>query len=284
MILVTGATGVIGGAVLRLLAGGERPVRALARTPSSVPTLPGVEVVRGDFTEPESLRRAVDGVRAVLLVTVPNPPTVAHDVALLDAAVAAGVRRVVKLSAIGTGEWWNGRLVGSWHQETEDAVRGSGLDWTALRPSTFASNTLGWARSIAVDGVVPDPVGGARQGVIDPRDVAAVAVAELVGDHSLGRSLTLTGPELLSAADQAEVLGRLLGRPLRVADLPMPAMRQRMEEDSWDGAAVELAVAGTGWARSGGNAVLTRTVEEVLGRPAATFETWAADHLPRFSE
>ncbi|AUS81649.1 NAD(P)-dependent oxidoreductase [Actinoalloteichus sp. AHMU CJ021] len=282
MILVTGATGAIGGNVLRLLAGGEHPVRALSRTPSSVPTLSGVEAVQGDFTDPDSLRRALDGVSAVLLVTVPNPPTVAHDVALLDAAVSAGVRRVVKLSAIGTGEWWNGQLVGSWHQETEDAVRGSGLDWTVLRPSTFASNTLGWARSIAVDGVVPDPVGGARQGVIDPRDVAGVAVAELVGDHSLGRTLTLTGPELISAADQAEVLGRLLGRTLRVEDLPLPAMRGRMEEDGWDSTAMELAVAGTGWARSGGNAVLTRTVEEVLGRPAATFEKWAVDHLSRF--
>jgi len=138
---------------------------------------------------------------------------------MIDSVLAGGVRRVVKLSAIGTGERdERNRTVGAWQQAAEQAVRASGMAWTLLRPSVFASNSasnfLWWAESIKVGEPVPNMTGAGRQGVVDPRDVAAVAVEALTSPAHADLVYTLTGPELLGVPDQAARLGELLGHPV----------------------------------------------------------------------
>jgi uncharacterized protein YbjT (DUF2867 family) len=207
MILVTGATGTVGRHVLRLLAARSEPVRAMTREPSKVAAWPGVEAVRADFDDPASLARAVAGVETVFLLTAPESPTPRHDLALLDALRATGVAKVVKLSAIGTGDRLdNGEFLGAWHLQAEQAVRASGLAWTVLRPTTFASNVRQWADAVNAGQPVPNLTGAGRQGIVDPRDVAAVAVEALTSDAHAGRTFTLTGPDLLSVPDQADLL------------------------------------------------------------------------------
>jgi uncharacterized protein YbjT (DUF2867 family) len=272
MILVTGATGTVGRHVLRLLADRGSPVRAMTRDPARVPPTPGVEPVRADFTDPASLASAVAGVEAVFLVTAPPVPTAEHDLALLDAARGAGVGRIVKLSAIGTGERIGPDEVGTWHRVAEDALRASGIAWTVLRPSSFASNVLGTAAP------APDPTGPARQGVIDPRDVAAVAVEALTGGGHAGRTYPLTGPELLTFRDQLDIVERVLGRPVPSVAEPPAATRTRMLGSGMPAAAVDAVLTGIGWARAGHNAVLTDDVRRVLGRPPGTVEAWTRDH------
>jgi uncharacterized protein YbjT (DUF2867 family) len=276
MILVTGATGTVGRHVLRLLSDRGVPARAMTRDPVRVPRSPAVEPVRADFTDPASLRAAVAGVEAVFLVTVPPVPTAEHDLALLDAARTAGVGRIVKLSAIGTGERIGPDEVGTWHRVAEDALRASGITWTVLRPSSFASNVLRTATP------APDLTGPARQGVIDPRDVAAVAVEALTGPGHAGRTYPLTGPELLTFRDQLDIVERVLGRPVPSVEEPPDATRKRMLGFGMPTAAVDAMLTGIAWAWAGHNAVLTDDVRRVLGRPPGTVEAWTRDHRDAF--
>jgi uncharacterized protein YbjT (DUF2867 family) len=279
MILVTGATGTIGREVVRLLAADGRQVRAMARTPAPVPD--GVEVVRGDFGDAGSLAAAAKGVTAVFLLTAPGPWVAEHDAAMLAAARTAGVRTVVKLSAIGTGETPEAR-VGDWHLPGEQAVRSSGLAWTVLRPSSFASNALQWAAAIRAGAPIPNPTGTGVQGVVDPRDVAAVAARALTTPDHDGHVYTLTGPELLSVPDMADQLGHALARTVGTVDLPLEVYRDQLGAAGMDPAFVETAVSGARLVARGGNARLTDDVERVLRRPARTFAAWARDHRAAF--
>ncbi|MDR7275176.1 NAD(P)H-binding protein [Catenuloplanes atrovinosus] len=267
MILVTGATGTIGRpAVAGLLARGV-PVRAMTRDPRRIAPADGLEVVAADLDDPDSLRKAATGAEKILLITAPPEPTARHDLAMIGAAVSAGVASVVKLSAIGTGERYAGGVIGEWHLRGEEALRASGLSWTILRPSVFASNALWWAPAIRSGAPVPDPVDGARQGVVDPRDVAAVAVEALTGTGHHEAVHPLTGPAPISVGEQALILADVLGRPVRVTTAPPPAA-------AW--------ASGIAWSRDGHNAVVTDDVARLLGRPPTTFRAWAEDHRDAF--
>jgi uncharacterized protein YbjT (DUF2867 family) len=191
---------------------------------------------------------------------------------------------VVRLSAIGTGEPHGDRTVGAAHHLADQAVRASELDWTLLRPTTFASNTLWWADAIRAGVPVPNLLGDGWQGIVDPADVAAVAAEVLASpgpDHT-GRVHTLTGPELLSVPDQAAILAEALGRPVELVDTPPAVAGERMRADGMDPAAVEQIVTGSSWARAGHNAILTDDVATVLGRPPTPFAMWVQRNLGAF--
>jgi uncharacterized protein YbjT (DUF2867 family) len=272
MILVTGATGTIGGHVVQLLTERGVPFRAMSRNPRDLPN-----AVRADFTDPVSLTSAITDVDAVFLVTVPPTPSTAHDLALLTAAREAGVRKIVKLSAIGSGEQFDGAVVGAWHLAAEQAIEDSGLAWTMLRPPSFASNFLAYRELINAGEPIPDMLGPAQQAIVDPRDVSAVAVEALLNDTHDGRRYDLTGPELLTFADQATILERVLDRPVKTV-----AMDAQLATASMPTEAAAAVTIGVGWARAGGAAYVTDQVSRVLGRPAGTFEQWAVDHLAAF--
>ncbi|MEV4628783.1 NAD(P)H-binding protein [Micromonospora sp. NPDC049523] len=282
MILVTGASGTVGRHVMQFLQQGGYRARAMTRARAGQPLPPGADVVRADFDDPDSLRRAVTGVRTVFLLTAPAVPTPDHDLALLAAARSAHVGAVVKLSAIGTGERFGTATVGAWHQAAEDAVRASGMAWTVLRPSSFASNCLHWASMIRAGQPVPNLTGEGTQGVVDPRDVAQVAVAALTDPVHAGKTYTLTGPELLRVSDQATQLAAVIGRPVVTADLSPTAARQQLLASGMPPAAVEATTVGSAWTRAGHNATLTDDVKKVLGRPPATFRSWAQRHREAF--
>ncbi|MCM3885516.1 NAD(P)H-binding protein [Frankia sp. R82] len=282
VILVTGATGTIGGKVLDILAARGQRVRAVTRDPRKLPTRPGVEAVRADFDEPASLRQAVATVQAMFLLTVLASPTPRHDLAVLDAARSAGVRRVVKLSAIGTGEKIGPDVVGAWHLMAERAVRDSGMGWTVLRPSSFASNTLQWVDAIGKGQPVPDLTGAGRQGVVDPYDVAAVAVEALLSPAHVGKIYTLTGPGLLTVAEQADCLSRVTGRRVDTVAVSLEQAADQMLAAGMDRSTVEVIITGSAWARAGHNAVLTDDVAAILNRPATSFQSWAYRHRRAF--
>ncbi|CAM5388913.1 FMN-dependent NADH-azoreductase OS=Streptomyces alboniger OX=132473 GN=CP975_08725 PE=4 SV=1 [Streptomyces alboniger] len=282
MILLTGATGTVGGLTARRLRGTE-PVRLLTRDPRRAADLAGphTEVVGGDFEDPAGLRRALAGVRSALLVTV-NPLTHAHDENFLTAARSAGVRHVVKVTTLSVVEPEATDLVTEWHRENERLLRASGLTWTLLRPRAFMSNTLGWARSIREEGVVRAPHGDTATAAVDPRDIAEVAARTLtdVAEHS-GRAYALTGPEAVSPIQQTEILSGLLRRPVGFVELtedqvlagllrryPAPVAR----------ALVESATRG----RAGAKGRVEPTITELLGRPARSYRDWATEHLVTF--
>ncbi|WP_323746433.1 SDR family NAD(P)-dependent oxidoreductase [Catenulispora pinisilvae] len=192
-----------------------------------------------------------------------------------------GIGKVVKLSAIGTGEDSDVR-VGGWHLPGERAVRAGEAVWTILRPSSFASNTLRWAPMISAGRPVANMTGDGAQGVIDPRDVAEVAVAALTTADHAGKTYTLTGPELLSTPDQVEILRKVLDRPIEIVDVPLDEVKGQMLAAGLDPEFAEVAAQGQRFIAEGRNTALTADVATVLGRPARTYATWADAHRAAF--
>ncbi|WP_174189141.1 NAD(P)H-binding protein [Nocardia barduliensis] len=280
MIVITGATGTIGSEIVRQLADRGAHVRAVTRDPARTEVPAGVEVVQGDYADLPSMRAAMTGAQAAFIVGVLGPEYAEADRALITTARDAGVGRIVKLSAIGTGDTELGR-VGTWHLPGEQAVRDSGVEWTILRPSSFASNTLSWADAIRAGQPVPNMTGDAAQGVIDPRDVAGVAVAALTYAEHAGRIYTLTGPELRTTHDLAATLATVAGHPVDVIDIPETEARAHMLASGMSVEFVDGALAGQAYVRAGHNAIVTEDVSRILGR-ARSFAEWAADHANAF--
>ncbi|WP_327090425.1 NAD(P)H-binding protein [Nonomuraea sp. NBC_01738] len=279
MILITGATGTIGSdVVLRLQERGVE-TRSMVRDLSRA----NGPAVLGDFADPASLRGAVEGVEAVLMVTPFSPDLGAHDLALIEAATAAGVKKVVKLSAIGTGDSDDPDDVRTWHAHGERALMASGMAWTVLRPSTFATNAAGWADLVKSGAPIPNMTGEGAQGHIVPADVAAVAVEALTTAGHEGRAYTLTGPELLTTAGQVAAIAGATGLTIETSDVPIEAAKAGMLAAGAPAALADLAATGWAFVRDGGNAILTTTVEDVLGRPAATFASWARANKALFT-
>ncbi|MGW0180279.1 NAD(P)H-binding protein [Nocardia sp. NPDC003345] len=282
MIVITGATGTIGGELVRNLTSRGAKVRAVTRNPEVTAFPGGVEVARGDLADVREMEVALAGAEAVFVLGVLGPEYIDADRALIRAARDAGVRRIVKLSAIGTGDPELGR-VGTWHLPGEEAVRDSGVDWTVLRPSSFASNTLSWAPAIQAGRPVSNLTGSGAQGVVDPRDVSAVAAEALLSAAHSGRVYTLTGPELLTTHDQAATLAAALGYPVEVTDIGADTAREHMLAAGATTEFADGALAGQAFVAAGGNAVLTDDVAAVLGRPARTYAEWVDDHVAAFA-
>ncbi len=277
-ILVTGATGRIGGEVVgRLLAAGVQ-VRALTRDPAAARLPAGVEVTAGDLTVPGSLDPGLEDVDAVFLVW-PTPGATASDVV---SRIAARARHIVLLSSPHRTPhpfFQQPNALRALHEQLDDLVTSSGVAWTILRPGMFASNALfWWAPQIRAGDVVHWPYGAAETAPVHERDVAEVAGRALLDDAHAGADYVLTGPESLSQAGQVHTLGEVIGRPLRFEELsPEEAPRAL----GWPPAVANMLLGA--WAAALGQpAYVTHTVEQVTGTPARTFRAWAAEHAAAF--
>ncbi len=282
-ILVTGATGKTGRHIVRDLLAAKKKVRILTRCPENVRSQPGLTVAKGDLTVPETFSEALDEVDTAFLF--PVLPAIGP---FAEAAREAGVRRVVLF----TGAWAAGhteRDLGSWvlprYRAAEDALAGSGLaEWTVLRPAPFATNALWWAASVRDEGVVGLPYPNAVCPVIHEADIAASVVAALLGDGHHGARLTLTGPALVSQAEQVAAIGEAIGRPLRVEEIPAERWRADAERFLRPGIAADLLREWAETAKDPSTALpVLPTVTELTGRPARTFTRWAMDHVAHFT-
>ncbi|MFI6339073.1 SDR family oxidoreductase [Streptomyces sp. NPDC050535] len=281
MILVTGATGVVGREVVRRLPS-DLGVRVMVRDPGQAAEFAGsgVDVAVGDFGDAASLARAVDGVSAAFVVTVRIGAD--DDVRFVRAAQRAGVERVVKLSAAAVLDQGSVDLVTRWQRANEELLRVSGVEWTLLRPRAFMSNALGWASSVRGEGVVRALYGESACACVDPRDVAEVAARVLAQPGHAGRAYTLTGPEALTAADQARQLGQLLKAPLRFEELTRGAARAGWLR-RYPAAVAEALLESAERQRAGVKTQVEDTVRVVTGRPPGSFREWARDHLEAFA-
>jgi uncharacterized protein YbjT (DUF2867 family) len=281
MILVTGATGTVGGAVVRRLVAAGHPVRALVRQPGAGRVPDGVEVAYGDLTRPETLAEALSGVERMYLLA-PLAPHLPHwEAGAIDAARAAGVRHVVKHSNLGADDP-DATTVQRWHRAGERLLEQSAMAWTFVRPTGFMSNALGWAGTIRAQGTVYAPAGDGKLAVVDPYDIAAVAVAALTGPGHEGRAYDVTGPAALSTVDQVAAIGAAIGRPLRYVDIPESTARDGMRASGMPAVIVEALLEFMALVRSGRADTVSDAVPTGTGRPARTFEAWAAEHTDTF--
>ena len=265
--------------VSQLLAEGV-PVRALTRRPEAAGLPAAVDVVAGDFTVPESLDAALQGVAAVFILWTAPPGTAPAVIERL----ASHTRRVVFLSAPYKTPhpfFQQPNPMARFHAEVERLIAAAGLESTFVRPGMFASNALfWWAPAIKNGDVVRWPYGAAETAPIDERDVAAVAARALYEDGHAGGDYVLTGPESLSQAEQGGVIGKVLGRPIRFEELS-PEEFRRETAGVWPGAVVDMLLAAWG-ATMGHGAFVTSTVADVTGSPARTFRQWVVDHADAF--
>ncbi|MFE6968237.1 SDR family oxidoreductase [Isoptericola sp. NPDC057653] len=282
-VLVTGATGNVGGQVVAQLRerGGVR-VRALTRRPESAGLPDDVEVVGGDLFDPESLDAALDGVDAVFLV-VPALRPDGREPGLV-ARIARRARRVVYVSADGVPDdrdALTGGIIAA-HATIEHLLEDAGVEWTFLRAGGMATNTLGWAADVRATGEVRGPYAGLSRSLVHEADVAAVGVLALTGPMLVGARPVLTGPEILTHVEQAAAIGDAIGRTVTYREVPRDEMRVRIvDEWGWPADAADAAL--DAWAAMVGNREgVTATVEELTGRPARSFRVWAADHAPDF--
>ncbi len=283
MILVTGATGNVGAAVVAELATTGRPVRAFVRDEQRARERLGahVELAIGDFDDPGSLARALVDVEAVFLSSADQPNKVRHEIAVIDAARSVGVGRIVKTSTVGA-EAGSPLPPFDWHGRIEDHLRASGVPSVVLHSYFYMTNLLGSAEPVRQTGKLFAPLGGAKIAMIDPRDTGAVGAAALTTDAHDGKILDLSGPESVTYEQVAEDLSAATGRTVEFVNIPDEAARQTFVDMGFP----DWLLAHFGHLfpllRSGVVAQPTDTVRAVTGREPRSFATWARDHAAAF--
>ena len=222
MLLVTGANGLNGSAVVSRLSARGVPVRALVRTLSKgadLATLPGVEVVEGDMARPETLVDALRGVERAMLISSSDAAMFDVQASFIDAARAAGVRHVVKLSGI-MPEVDSDFRFARMHGQIEQKLEASGMAFTHLRAGEFMQAYFRQVRSIVAQSAIRLPMADARIASIDVADIADVAVAALTGAGHAGQTYPITGPAALTMAEVAEQISVAIGKPVRYIPVP----------------------------------------------------------------
>lgn len=275
MIAVIGATGNVGAEVLKSLAAGGKPARALVTSPAKVKErLERAECVRFVFGEPETYGPAFAGAEGLFLM---RPPQIADAKGLInpavDAAVAAGVRRIAFLSLQGAE-----RNPVVPHYAVERHLERSGAAFTFLRAAFFMQNLATTHREDIRDGDLFIPAGSGKTAFIDVRDIAAVAVKALTEPGLENAAPELTGSEALTYFEVAEIVTEVLGRPvtysnpsnfkfgqtLRKRGLPLPQIL--VMEGLYT--AAKLGLAGH----------LTGEVRRILGRDPISFRRFVRDY------
>ena len=275
-IAVTGATGAVGGTVAELLAEDGLPQRLLVRDPARAPRLPGAEVRRiADYAAADDVRAALDGVDTLLLIPAhESADRLRRHRSVVDAAAAAGVRKIMYLSFVGAREDSTFTL-GRDHWATEQRVRDSGLAWTFVRMNFYLDFL---PRMVTAAGAIEGPAGDGRAALVSRGDVAAV-LARLLGDggHD-GETHDVTGPEALSMAEAAARLAAAAGKRIVFTDQSVEeayASRASYGAPDWQ---VDAWVSTYTAIRAGDVAEVTSTVEHFTGRPATSLTDFLAAH------
>jgi uncharacterized protein YbjT (DUF2867 family) len=271
-VLVVGASGAVGSAVVTGLLESRVDVRATSRSPEKLSLPASVQTYAADLDDPGSFTDALADVDRVFLyadVDAPRP--------LLDTLAAAGVGHVVLLSSSAAtlpdaAEDFNGgRFL-----RVERAVQDSGLAYTFLRPGGFASNAARWSWSIKRDGDVPLPYPDAVQAPVHEQDIADVAVIALTTESLIGQTPTLTGPERLTLRQQVDTISAVIGRPLTITEqteAESSAMLSQHVPDVWVRQIIK------DWREAvDATPTLSNEYTRITGKPSRTFRTWVEDN------
>ncbi|MFF3260989.1 NAD(P)H-binding protein [Streptomyces sp. NPDC002932] len=274
--LVTGSRGRVGSTLAALLHDRGLPVRAASRNPAELTPPAGVPAVTCDLRDPGTFRAALDGVDSVFLYAEPS-----HIDDFLAAARAAGVGHIVLLSSSSVlAPDPAANPVAASHHAVEEALTASPLRSTLLRPGDFASNAYQWAGAFRSGRPVDLPYPLSQTSPIDETSLAEAALAVLTDTRLQGASYHLTGPESVTATEQVELLAAASGSATTVNAVSREAWKESVSPFLPAEFAEGLL---SHWAATDGSpAEVTRDTERLIGRPARTFATWAAEHAAAF--
>jgi uncharacterized protein YbjT (DUF2867 family) len=285
MILVTGASGNAGGAVLREVLKSGSGVRAMVRSREDGAKVPrGATAVIADFADKPSLRRALEGVDAVYLVCSPVRELVELESNMIDAGREAGVKHVVQNSALGAGDF--PKSFPSWHRKVEDKLAGSGMAYTILRPNGFMQNLIAYfAPSIRAQGAFYQSTGNAKVSHIDLRDIAAAAASILrsPAQHA-GKIYELNGPEALSYAEVAEKISKATGRKVQYVDIPPDAQRKALLDMQMPDFLITALLELQEYYAAGKAARVDGALESLIHRAPTKMDDFLKEHAGQFRD
>ncbi|MCE8428069.1 MAG: SDR family oxidoreductase [Candidatus Methanoperedens sp.] len=280
IILVTGATGTLGTEVVKQLSKAGASVRAAVHTKekSNIIEGEGIEFVDFDHNRPETLSAAFKGVEKLFLLTPVVDNMVEITSLLIEYAKNAGVKHIVKQSALGADANSQVNLL-RWHREAERVIEKSGIPYTFLRPNVFMQNFVNsYGQTIKAQNTIYSPAGEGRVGFVDVRDIAMVAAKVLTSKGHEGKIYKITGPEAISYSKAAQILSEALGRKISFVNVSEEEARKGLKESGlpdWmvDGF-VKLGIA----SREGQLSIVLPTVEDVTGRKPRSFSDFAKDY------
>ena len=282
MILVTTA-GKVGSETARLLRERDMPVRVLVRDPAKAAARAlaeaGAEITTGDLGVPASMDKAMGGVSSVVLV---SPAVPAQELNVVASAARAGAAHVVKATSKASADSPIARR--RWQAEIEAGLAASGIPHTLLRSNAYMQNVLALAPAIATTSSFGSSAGLGRSGLVDARDVAAVAAETITSPAAhAGKTYWLTGPELVSNYDVAAVLSKLLGRTITYRELTFDENKDAMIRAGVPEQIAEMNAQAFSLTADGDAEWVTQDVPSLLGRPARSFEQFTIDYAAAFS-
>jgi len=284
-ILITGATGNIGGELTKRLSDQETPFRAMVRSRKGADAIAAMEtadLVVADFNDSDSLANALGGIERAFLLTNSSEQAEAQQCTFVDVAKRVGVKHIVKLSQWAADADSPVRFL-RYHAAVEQRIKESGMSYTFLRPNLFMQGLLAFRDPIRAQGKFFAAAGAAKISVIDVRDIAAAAAAALTEDGHEGKTYNLTGPEALSHGEMAEKLSQVLQRQVEYVNIPPTAMKDALLSlgfPLWqaDGLVEDYAHYSRGEA-----ATIASGVEDATGASPRSFDNFARDYAPAFS-
>ncbi|HXZ79703.1 MAG TPA: NAD(P)H-binding protein [Terriglobales bacterium] len=284
MILVTGASGNVGGAVLKQLIADKQPVKALYRSKSDAAAAPaGVPVAIADFADRASFAAALEGIDRVLLVCGPIPQLVELETNAIEVCRERRISQIVLNSAMGAGEF--NSSFPSWHAKVEEMLKRSGVSYTIIRPNTFLQNIATYySGTIRQQGAFYGSYGQAPIAYIDVRDIAAVIAAAISGGEHLGKTYELNGPEALTCDQVAAAISKKIGKQVRYVDLPPAEMKKSMLGLGMPEWQVDALLELQRYYREGGDGKTDSLVRNLIGRAPITLDQYLRENLAAFTQ
>jgi len=279
MILVTGASGTVGRAVLDELRKTGASFKAMVRTAGD---FPGAPAVVADFSDKNSMLRALTGVDTVFLVCSPIPALVDLECNVIEACQESGVKHVVLNSALGAADY--PKSFPAWHRQVEDKLRASGLAYIILRPNSFLQNITAYiAPSIRAQGAFYAATGSARYSFLDVRDIAAVAAKILTSpaDHA-GKIYELNGPEAVTYTQLAERISKVTNRTVTFVNIPEAAQRKAMLDLGMPDWQVNALLELQQYYVNGQGGEVDNTLPRLLGRAPVTLDQFLEEFRDSF--
>ena len=279
MILITGATGKTGSATAKSLGEKGETFRALIRNEEKKEGLEslGGEVVIGSIENTEVVNQSMQGVKTVLVLLPNSESQLALEKQLVDSAKQAGVERIVKMSSIEATPDATSPIP-KLHLESEEYIKQSGLAWTMIKPNFYMQNLLASAGTIKEQGKIFLPMGDGKTGMIDTTDVGKVLAKVLSEDGHESMNHEITGPEILSFYEVAEIFSQVLGKQVDYVDVPMDAYKETLGQfltNQWHLDAVIDLFKGIA---EGGIEDKTDTFNELMGETPKSLSQFLAEN------